>query len=447
VAASRLFSCLALGAAMLAPVVAKAETLQTLYMFKGSPDGRFPLGLAFDNAGNLYGTTTYGGTMSTTCGGSGCGAVFKLAPPSPGKPQQWTETLYSFTGSPEGANPYAQLTYMNGALYGTTAYGGYANSTACVGGCGTVFKFDPATRKLTTIYSFTGIGDSGGPYAGLAFDTEGALYGMTEGGDNADNANGAMFKLTPPANGDTSWSYSTLYTFPGLAIDTNLALDKTGNIYATGRVCNSPCTFGAAYELDATTHALTTLHAFTGGADGADPVGALTISYLPNGAFVLYGTTRSGGEGNAGTVFALDPTTHALTTLYAFTGGADGGEPDTRLTVDSAGDLYGTTLTGGITSDCSSFGGCGVVFKLTPTTAGQTAWTETVLHAFTGGADGGSPLTFLALDTKGALYGTTVVGGDDPMCFNNKGFLNFPANPPPGCGVAFKLTAGAIPLQ
>jgi hypothetical protein len=102
-AVTGLFRCLALGAAMLAPVVAKAETLQTLYMFKGSPDGRFPFGgVAFDNSGNLYGTTLYNGT---TCGGSGCGAVFKLAPPSSGK-AEWTETLYPFTGSPQGANPY-----------------------------------------------------------------------------------------------------------------------------------------------------------------------------------------------------------------------------------------------------------------------------------------------------------------------------------------------------
>jgi uncharacterized repeat protein (TIGR03803 family) len=350
-AVTGLFRCLALGAAMLAPVVAKAETLQTLYMFKGSPDGRFPFGgVAFDNSGNLYGTTLYNGT---TCGGSGCGAVFKLAPPSSGK-AEWTETLYPFTGSPQGANPYDGLAYMNGAFYGTTAYGGYANSTNCMGGCGTVFEFDPATQKLTTLYTFNGTTDVGGPYVGLAFDTKGNLYGTTEGGDNANNSNGgAVFELTPSTNGSTPWSYSTLHTFNETTdnadggISSRLVLDKNGNIYATTKYGgNSNCSCGTVYRLDAGTWKLTTLHTFTGGADGGSPNG-LAIYYLGTGSFTLYGTTnKGGGAGNAGTVFALDPETQALTTLHAFTGGADGGEPD-GLIVDAAGNLYGATLFGG----------------------------------------------------------------------------------------------------
>jgi uncharacterized repeat protein (TIGR03803 family) len=350
---------------------------------------------------------------------------------------------------------------MNGAFYGTTAYGGYANSTNCMGGCGTVFEFDPATQKLTTLYTFNGTTDVGGPYVGLAFDTKGNLYGTTEGGDNANNSNGgAVFELTPSTNGSTPWSYSTLHTFNETTdnadggISSRLVLDKNGNIYATTKYGgNSNCSCGTVYRLDAGTWKLTTLHTFTGGADGGSPNG-LAIYYLGTGSFTLYGTTnKGGGAGNAGTVFALDPETQALTTLHAFTGGADGGEPD-GLIVDAAGNLYGATLfggaagrfdgatsIGGIASGCASVGGCGVGFKLTPPAAGQTAWTETVLHAFTGGADGGVP-SGAAFDSKGALYGTTVFGGDLAVCSNNRGFLNLPANPPPGCGVVFKLIQG-----
>ncbi len=143
--ARRLFLRLALGAAMLVPTAANARTFQTLYSFTGGRDGRFPSGAVFDNAGNLYGTTLYDGD-STACGDQGCGAVFKLAPPAKGH-TAWTETLYSFSGSPDGANPYAGVVFVNGALYGTTAFGGYANDTTCQGGCGTVFDLDPQLRR------------------------------------------------------------------------------------------------------------------------------------------------------------------------------------------------------------------------------------------------------------------------------------------------------------
>ncbi len=283
------------------------------------------------------------------------------------------------------------------------------------------------------------------------FDRKGALYSTTEGGDNG-TAPDAVFRLAPPAKGKTAWTFATLYTFPGNNNEeaSKLVFDQTGNIYGTNQgggnsTCAATATSGGGkkcgtvFKLDPATQTLTTLHAFTGGADGGKSHGGLTINYLANGAFVLYGATaQGGGKSNAGTVFELDPSTHALTTLHAFTGGADGGNPMSGL-VFNGGSLYGTTVYGGDSTACGGEG-CGTVFKLTPPAKGHTAWTETVLHTFTGAADGAGPLSTLVFDTKGALYGTAFAGGDDTACRDNSGFLNLPPNPPPGCGVAFKLT-------
>ena len=144
------------------------------------------------------------------------------------------------------------------------------------------------------------------------------------------------------------------------------------------------------------------LYSFTGGTDGTNP----SVGLVRDGAGNLYGTTFNGGttggpcgSTGCGVVFEVDKTGKE-TVLYAFTGGADGGYPQAGLVRDAAGNLYGTTSFGGATSFC--FGsGCGVVFKLDKT--GK----ETVLYAFTGGADGGEPVAGLVRDTAGNLYGTT----------------------------------------
>jgi uncharacterized repeat protein (TIGR03803 family) len=117
--------------------------------------------------------------------------------------------------------------------------------------------------------------------------------------------------------------------------------------------------------------------------------------------------------------------------LYTFTGGADGAQPFAGLIFDHAGNLYGTASQGGV-QNCTSAGvqvGCGVVFKLSPT--GNSEWTETVLYAFTGGKDGGTPATDLIFDNAGNLYGTTPFGGD----------LNCSIMGSVGCGTVFELTA------
>ena len=146
------------------------------------------------------------------------------------------------------------------------------------------------------------------------------------------------------------------------------------------------------------------LYSFAGGTDGGFPQGGVIADASGN----LYGTTTSDGTGHNGVVYELSPGSGAgkqtQTTLYAFTGGNDGGIPQAGLVADAKGNLYGTTDSGGSA-------GVGVAFELSPPKKGATAWTETVLWTFTGGNDGGNPTGALILDSAGNLYGTTTEGG------------------------------------
>jgi uncharacterized repeat protein (TIGR03803 family) len=121
----------------------------------------------------------------------------------------------------------------------------------------------------------------------------------------------------------------------------------------------------------------------------------------------IYGTTVLGGDFGGGTVFQLSPTPTGWmqTVLYNFTGGADGGEPYKGVTIDGKGNLYGTAVTGG-SGSCE--GGCGVLYKLT-NSGGK--WTQTVLHAFSGGYDGSGPGARVTVDPSGNIYGMTPTGG------------------------------------
>jgi uncharacterized repeat protein (TIGR03803 family) len=164
----------------------------------------------------------------------------------------------------------------------------------------------------------------------------------------------------------------------------------------------------------------TVLHSFSGVGEGDSPECVLVFDSSGS----LYGTTAYGGN-NIGTVFKLTPpapggTEWTSTLLYSFKGGSDGAAPYAGLIFDGQGALYGTTVFGGIYD-------YGTIFKLTPPSAGETQWTETVLYSFTGGPDGGNPAYFgsLIFDSSGALYGTTQNGG------------NY------GYGTVFKLTPGS----
>jgi uncharacterized repeat protein (TIGR03803 family) len=156
------------------------------------------------------------------------------------------------------------------------------------------------------------------------------------------------------------------------------------------------------------------LYSFSGGSDGANPVGALVADKAGN----LYGTTSQGGSSNCtagcGIVFELTPPATrggvwSETVLCRFTGGSDGAAPESNLTFDAAGNLYGTTASGGGASHA------GTVFELAPPSTQGGAWTETVLYSFAGGSDGKSPVAGLVFDAAGNLYGTTFFG-PEAMC-------------------------------
>jgi uncharacterized repeat protein (TIGR03803 family) len=363
-----------LGAALVAVAgfssTAEAQQLTTLYSFtgSGSGDGANPgASLIADPAGNLYGTTAGGGA-------SGQGTVFQLDPS--GNPS----VLYSFTGG-DGSHPRSALIAdAAGNLYGTTINGG-ANDA------GTVFQLTPS-GTLNVLYSFTGGSDGALPFAGLIADAAGNLYGTTNGGGAG--GQGTVFRLDP------SGTLTVLYSFTGgndASPWAGLIADAAGNLYGTTEGGDGP---GEVFQLTPS-GTLNVLHNFTG-PDGAVPHGGLITDAAGN----LYGTTHNGGTSGYGTVFQLTPS-GALTVLHSFSGGGDGAYPEAGLIADIAGNLYGTTYGGGA-------GAPGTVFQLTPSGA------LGVLHSFTGGSDGGRPVADLIADAAGNLYGTTSTGGATASC-------------------------------
>lgn len=337
---------------------------EVLYNFQGGSDGANPAaGLIADSSGNLYGTTTYGGTGC----GFGCGTVFELSPTSRG----WQETvLHSFTSSDlsDAARPQSPLTMgRSGTIYGTTPCGG---NRACSCGCGAVFEMTPSKGgwEERVIYAFNE-DDGFDAYAGVTLDSAGAIYGTTMGGGNG---SGLIFRLT--RDNQNTWRESILYEFPYLNGGPlgSVTLDKKGNIYGTA--INSGYGYGSVFELSPPkageeAWALSTLYSFTGGRDGAVPAAAVIFDHSGN----LYGTTTSGGTGNScqgwcGVVFELQHTGDSWTekVLNRFQGGPAGEYPDAPLVFDAKGNLYGTTPNGG-NPNCSAYSaypGCGVVFKI-----------------------------------------------------------------------------------
>ncbi len=299
-------------------------TETVLYNFgNGMGDGRNPrAGLIFDATGNLYGTSTTGGT-------SGYGTVFELTPTGGGG---WTErVLYSFGNTPDGAYANAVLIFDGaGNLYGTTELGG-AN-----GPYGTVFELTPTagggwTEKV--LHSFANGTDGARPLASVIFDAAGNLYGTTtEGGTNRD---GTVFELTPTAGG--GWTETLLHSFnnngtDGFLPNAGLIFDATGNLYGTtyyggaGGGCQ-PNGCGTVFELTPTAGGGWTeqvLFSFNS-TDGAIPVVGLIFDATGN----LYGATTEGGTLNAGTVFELTP--EVFPTSLDF--GPQGLNPNTPQTV------------------------------------------------------------------------------------------------------------------
>jgi len=258
-----------------------------------------------------------------------------------------------------------------------------------------------AAVKETTLYSFTGGNDGSFPHAGVIADAKGNFYGVTSSG-GANHA-GVIFELSPPAKGDTTWTQTTLYSFTGGNDGANpqagLMMDARGNLYGTtysGGATGNGVVFELARHKSKGTWTYHTLWGFTGGNDGGVPAGSLTMDSAGN----LYGTTTQGGTGVVGTVFELSPNGKkwSESVLYNFTGNNDGGEPMGNVLLGKDGNLYGTTAGYGQFN-------YGVVYKLTAQGGGN--WGFSVLHAFAGGSDGEVPRDGLIQDANGTLYGAT----------------------------------------
>lgn len=311
------------GLAVFATQAAGAQsTFSLLYSFRGGPDGGHLLsGLIRDAAGNLYGTSqsSFGGT------------VFELD-------TSGTETvLHSFTGTPDGFDPVATLARdAAGNLYGTTFAGGPFNG-------GTIFSLDTAGTE-SVLYSFTGGSDGLNPFAGLVMDSAGNLYGTTSSGGHGSCSGGSGCGTVFEIN--TAGALTVLHTFKGGPSDgaepfAGLAQDAVGNLYGT-TVRGGTFGGGTVFKLD-TTGTETVLYSFHRVPDGRFPAAVLVQDATGN----LYGTTENGGAYGRGTIFKLD-TTGTESVLYSFQGApTDGAFPNAGLVRDAVGNLYGTTFGGG----------------------------------------------------------------------------------------------------
>jgi len=286
--------------------------------------------------------------------------------------------------------------------------------------------FVPATasaEKEKVLYSFAAGADGAFTQAGVIADAEGNLYGTAQQGGGTGCGGygcGTVFKLAPKGKETIPHVFNAgidgAFPIPGLVAD------AAGNLYGTTLNGGRHCQCGIVFKVTPSGEE-TVVHAFAGSEDGSSPVAGLII----DGAGNLYGTTSSGGIDcngtgqGCGTIFRIKAN-GKKSVLYAFASASDGIYPAAGLLRDQAGNLYGTTANGG--TDCDGTGqGCGTAFKLTPD------GTESVLYAFAGGNHGAYPAAGVIMDETGTLYGTTNNGGVD--CDGSGA----------GCGTVFKLTA------
>jgi uncharacterized repeat protein (TIGR03803 family) len=369
-------------------------TEKILYTFSVLTDGENPQpGLVIDSKGNLFGTTLNGGVNYE-------GAVFEVSPNSDGS---WTEQVIhsfsGFTGTGDGALPFGGLALdAQGNLYGTTLAGGPT-------GDGTVFELSPGSNGVwteTIVYSFTGGSDGFAPFAGVVFDSAGNLYGTTERGGTpgfgATAGFGTVFELSPGANG--VWTKKTLHIFSGAddgaVPESNWAVDRTGNLYGvtqSGGANDYGLLFQLAPQPDGSwvEHVI---HPFAGGADGISSPGAPAIDKAGNVfveadfSLLEFSPSSSGGW--------------TRKDLHNFTGNADGADAAGGVILDSSGNIYGMTSTGGHHH--------GTVFELTHSSQGSFA-EEILHNFEGGADGDFPYYNYLTLDSKGNIYGTTANGG------------------------------------
>jgi len=333
-AAGNLYSTVGYGGTSFAGGVFKVDTKgneSMLYSFTGGADGAYPISaLVRDHAGNLYGTTTQGGSV-------GAGVVFKVDPS--GK----ETVLHNFTGGSDGVDPVGGLLLDKaGNLYGTTSQGGTSK-------CGVLFKLSPQGKE-TILHTFTGAANDGKypTYTSPLMDAEGNLYGVTEEGGSAQG--GVVYKLSK------SHKFTILHSFAGGTNDGCNVLgkpfrDKYGSIYGTTSSCGTS-SLGTVWKLTKNGEE-TLLHSFAGGtSDGEYPLAGVIEDTNGN----LYGSTETGGSANLGTAYKVTQQ-GKFTLLHSFTG-SDGKYLYGGFVRDSKNTLYGTAQNGGSI-------GYGTVWKIT----------------------------------------------------------------------------------
>jgi uncharacterized repeat protein (TIGR03803 family) len=340
---------------------------------------------------------------------------------------QTLTTLYSFGAQQhDGADPMSGIVFDKaGNIYGSAAISGSQN------GDGTVFKLvrptgDDDSWNEVTVHRFRGTPDGSEPESLPVLTASGKLFGTTYIG-GANNM-GTVFASTPPSTAGSSWTTKTLYSFGGFTGD---GLNPNhGLIAAQGGFCGVTSNGGARRRgtvflltppaIATGTWTETILYSFKPLGDAAFPSSPLTMDKNGN----LYGTTLQGGVNNLGAVYEISPPAVAggawtETVIYSFNG-TDGTLPIGRLVLDASGALYGTADGGGAKEE-------GTVFKLTPPATAGAPWTETILFNFSGGSDGGNPSAGVTLDNNGRIFGPASSGGDGGPDF---GGVIFVLNPP-----------------
>jgi uncharacterized repeat protein (TIGR03803 family) len=378
----------------------RAQTAYTvIHNFTGGSDGATPYaGVTIDGAGNLYGTTY--------AGGRSYGVIYQLKL----RDGDYTaNSLYEFTDGADGAYPYDRVVFgPDRVLYGTTYEGGNDDN-------GVVFKLQPppaacatvlCSWRETALFAFPANGSGGiHPWLGdVIFDGTGNMYGTTAAGSEG---GGAVWELTPPGTWNGETLLNSFTHTDGFYADGGPILDSSGNLYGTTFTGGTNYRYGVVYQLVPSSGGWSenVLYNFSGGNDGSLPIGGLAFDASGN----LYGAATYGGAEGGGTIFELSPSGSGWTfsVLHSFNGSGDcpigdpGPGPWAQLTVDSAGNLYGTTCADGAHQ-------YGNVFELSPSSGG---WTYTDLYDFTGGSDGGYPVSNAVCDSAGSLYGTASAGG------------------------------------
>jgi uncharacterized repeat protein (TIGR03803 family) len=418
----KIISCVAmlLGAISGAPLSAFAAYTE-LDAFTSGSSGANSFGpLIADKSGDLFGTSSAGGNGGCVrYASTGCGTVFELTPPgAPDGP--WTETiLYRFPGGNGPSLPVAGLSMdVAGDLFGMTTDGDVYGCTTSY--CGTAFELTPPAKpghpwKAIILYRFSQGAGGFNPGSGLILDGAGNLYGTTQ--TYGPNYHGTVFRLSPPADRRGWWTETVLSGFDrgGLWPIGNVVFDKAGNLYGTTFNGGSQ-NFGVVFQLTPKAHGYWTenvLYEF--GQNACSPKTNLII----DGSGNLYGTAQ-GCPALSGAVFELTRPKHEgawTESVLAYFRGTSNYDPTTSLTFDEAGNLYGTTASGGTY-------GRGSVFQLM-----RPSWTETVLHSFSW-RDGNFPTSGPIFGLGGALYGTTLNGGYRRGICKTAG----------GCGVVYRIT-------